>query len=325
MGIRLLTLAIACGLTLLAPAGLPATPEDRPETPPTDPLEPSRQEARSLLQAGDLAASRARWLAILEAVPGDPEALHDLAGIAAGSGDLEVALGRYRQLAELPDEKVDALFNSAILLARLGRDGEAFGILDQVLRDEPDYPRGWLLLGEIALRLGRIPDAERSFRNASELVPEDPAPFEGLAEVHARRQEGKAALQALRRAEELDPGDPERAEREGDLLAAQGRVKEAQVAYGRALAGLKTEDTVAAALHAARLASRIGNRGEASAAVERALRRNPFHEEAKRMARELGMRSPDPPVGLPDLFRPGSRDPSPAVLPAREARAGVAP
>lgn len=84
--------------------------------------------------------------------------------------------------------------------------------LQQRLREEPDNDQGWFSLGMLYREARRFPDAERAYRRAMELRPQNADYAAYLAETLLLMSGGDPPAEAetlLRRALELQPGNPQ--------------------------------------------------------------------------------------------------------------------
>lgn len=73
----------------------------------------------------------------------------------------------------------------------------AEGLIERVLRLEPDFVPGLIDAGSIAARRGDLPEAARLFVRAGELQPDDPTPRFNLAETYRLLGEQDAAAREL--------------------------------------------------------------------------------------------------------------------------------
>jgi tetratricopeptide (TPR) repeat protein len=62
---------------------------------------------------------------------------------------LESSLRSYDRAIALNPHSADLRYLKALLLKMTGRRGEAQGLMEAVLRDEPRYAKGWVLLAEL--------------------------------------------------------------------------------------------------------------------------------------------------------------------------------
>jgi tetratricopeptide (TPR) repeat protein len=85
------------------------------------------------------------------------------------------------------------------------------------------------------MRLQRVDEAQKHYRNALVLDAKSVDAYRGLAKAKIQARRYGEAVAALRKALELEPGDPNLLRLLGDLLVAQGRHAEGMDAYRRLL------------------------------------------------------------------------------------------
>ena len=131
------------------------------------------QDALAHHQAGRLREAEALYRALLEAEPGNSEALH-LLGVAAH---------------------------------QLGRHDEAAGLIGRAIAANPARPEFHSNLGEVQRALGRHAEAERCFRAALALDPGLAAAHGNLGHALLAQERFEPAAASYERAAELDPGN----------------------------------------------------------------------------------------------------------------------
>ncbi|HEY3186257.1 MAG TPA: tetratricopeptide repeat protein, partial [Solirubrobacteraceae bacterium] len=209
---------------------------------------------------------------VTELRPGDYGAEYHLGLVALRQGRLDDAVRAFRLIGSRPGAGHGAFVNLAYALERSGRLEEARGALEEAERLAPNDSAVRLALGILALRRGRVADADQHFREGAGLwgARQRPAAFfhyAGLAAAlradHDRAvtllQEGVAAhphcavlynnlavaLERRGRHAEAsaaadrgtleDPTLPQLHKNTGDLLYRGGRYEEALDAYQRAV------------------------------------------------------------------------------------------
>ncbi len=98
-------------------------------------------------------------------------------------------------------------YRQAIKHLRKNNYAEAVRSMDQVIKDEPNHAQHYKFRAEIYRIWGKLDRSVRDYQRMTELVPESPVAFNGLAEVYLQRGEYPRALEAARKAHELAPGD----------------------------------------------------------------------------------------------------------------------
>lgn len=193
-------------------------------------------EGLDALQAGDLAAAEAAFLASLAALPGRPSTLTNLGAVRLKQGRAADALAPLQQALQVEPGNVEARAHLGLALGDLGRDAEALACFDELLHLAPSH------------------DAARFHRALVLLRLERPA-------------EALAVFDALLAAA---PGVAETWLRQGQALHALGRIDEALASLGRAIQLDAT--LVPALMHRAGLLKDLGRPDAAAADYEAALR-----------------------------------------------------
>jgi len=231
------------------------------------------QEGLSHHRAGRLADADRAYRAILEAVPGDPDALH-LRGLIAGqSGQPDVAVDLIRDaIARRPGVGVYHA-NLAATLERAGRFGEAEAEARRALQYSPDSPTAMFTLANALCSRDQHEASIEVYRRTTRLRPGDFAVWSNLGTalgVLGRHDESAAALtEAVRLV-------PDRAEVVANLAGAlrlSGRQEAAREAYLRALA--LDPALVTARADLGRLELEAGEPAAAAVTLSEALARRP--------------------------------------------------
>ena len=109
--------------------------------------------------------------------------------------------------------------------------------MEKVIALDPKHATALNYLGyTFADRNIRLPEAEKLILRALEVRPDDGYFLDSLAWVHFRRGDFQRAEGELLRALKLVPDDPVVLEHLGDVLQAQGKVKDAAAQFEKAIA-----------------------------------------------------------------------------------------
>ncbi len=185
--------------------------------------------------------------------PGTEEAFERMQAKLIGFLTPHIALRRY----SAEDTSVAARYGRAIALYRRNDIGNALSQLNQLLRQEPNNPYLYELIGQISLEHGRIPEARQAYQRAAQLRPDDALILVALAQAKLATDnpaDNRSAIADLTRAVTIDRGATPMAWR---LLAT---------AHGRA------GDIGMASVALAEEALAQGNQAAARQQSERALR-----------------------------------------------------
>ncbi|HET7275670.1 MAG TPA: DUF4388 domain-containing protein [Longimicrobiaceae bacterium] len=176
---------------------------------------------------------------VLDLEPENREARFHLGLIGLRSGEDQVALSYFMELAELGSRSASTFHNMALALERLGRQSAALVAVEEALRLAPNSPQILLSRAILLLKTGRAPEAAAAFGAYREVLgdheklPSAYFIFATIAEAAAGRDE---------RAEAIGYEGLERYPSAGRLLVAAGAVHErrgewdeAEALYSRAV------------------------------------------------------------------------------------------
>ena len=222
--------------------------------------------ARLLETRPAMAEAQAR--AILEAVPGHPEAMLLLARALRLQGDLTGALAILEPLAKAQPRWAAVHLELGLARARAGRSRDAVVALDHAVALKPDLAEAWRSLAEqrrvlgdsagadaaearhiagsvndpelmaagAALVAGRLAEAEQALRDILKARPEEVAAIRMLAEIATRLGRYEDAEALLTRCLELAPGFVPARHNLAVALYRQTRAGEAAIEVDRLLA-----------------------------------------------------------------------------------------
>lgn len=160
-----------------APSPAPRPPvkpsEVRQPAPPPVPQETGRaKEARRFfrlgqmrMRSGDLSGAVEAFRKALGLKPDYREARLNLGAALIRAGKFAEAEQELLPLVET-DPSPGVLFNYALALRGLGREGEALEVVERILAAHPGYARAHLLRGELLEAEGAYPEAAQSFLEA---------------------------------------------------------------------------------------------------------------------------------------------------------------
>ncbi|EDY16835.1 TPR repeat-containing protein [Chthoniobacter flavus Ellin428] len=186
-------------------------------------------------QAGRLPEAEALYRQILNAQPGQPDALHLLGVVAHRSGRPEIAVELIQQALNAAPQHVAAHFNLGNALSELGRMEEAADAFGRATELQPDYAQAHHNLGSALAKRGRFDEAIAAFQRAIELKPDYASAYNNLGlalKAQARRDE---ALAAFQQAIALQPDHAEAHFNLGNIFREWARPQEAMTAFRRAL------------------------------------------------------------------------------------------
>ena len=166
-------------------------------------------------------------------------ARQNMAELLRKQGRYEEAAASYREALARDASYALAHAGLGISLYELERYEEALASMDHALALSPDSPRmGTLhvLTGRALQAMGRFDAAERRFRRAAGLDPDNAAPLVDLSRLRIAQRRFDEAGQFLRRAFELASDDVVALHNVAEAHRKQGRYKEAIESYRAVLA-----------------------------------------------------------------------------------------
>ncbi|MEA2755901.1 MAG: hypothetical protein QOJ54_2190 [Aliidongia sp.] len=231
--------------------------------------EPALQRAIQLHKQGLLDQAEEIYRSIRPAHPKYFEALHLLALVRAARGDHAEAFQMLSNaLKAQPDDAV-AWANFGLVQIALGRCEAALASFDRALALKPDYVKAFKDRGDALLDLARPEAALASFDRALALKPDDAALCNKRGVALQRLGRLAEALASYDRALALQPGDAALLNNRGSALKDLGRLAEAMSSYDQALT-LKP-DYAAAHDNKGLLLMALGRFDEAGDAIGRAI------------------------------------------------------
>ena len=160
------------------------------------------------LQAGNPARAAEVALALVAERP-DDLALLQLAGTALeGSGQLEQAATRYREVLAADPDNLPARLGLASVASRSAGEDEALRLYDEVLAEDAGNVKALAGRARIAAAAGRLDEAVQWLEKARVHGPDTVAEHIYLIDIYPRRGENDRALQVATALERRRPEDP---------------------------------------------------------------------------------------------------------------------
>jgi tetratricopeptide (TPR) repeat protein len=184
---------LAAVLTMAAPAAFPEPPK-------------SRAEALAALKNTDTAtrAEAVVWIAnrgTMADVPLLQERLRDESAFVRSFAEQ----GLWLLWTRSGDAAIDGLMAQATEAMQSGRHAEAIKILDQVVKNKPDFAEGWNRRATVYYLTG---DLKKSIADCDEVLKRNPGHFgalSGLGQIYLQLEDEETALKWFRRALEANP------------------------------------------------------------------------------------------------------------------------
>jgi tetratricopeptide (TPR) repeat protein len=201
--------------------------------------QPTSAEALNLkglitAEKGDLEAAKFFFDKALKENPKLAGAYVNLGYLYQRQGQPQLALKSFQSAAELIPGDAEALLNAAVILA----DGKQYQEAAQALSKVPEKnrtTRHWEVLGRVHVTLGDYAEAEREFGKVLEKEPESVETLRSLSGLALRRDDVKAAWDYIARARRSAPNSAQILYEFGQISMAANYVREAILAFRRAL------------------------------------------------------------------------------------------
>jgi tetratricopeptide (TPR) repeat protein len=194
------------------------------------------QEARESYRTGKLAEARSACERILQAQPGDADALTTMAAIAADERKTEEGM-RWASLAAAADPVAPG---PHYVMGRLcqddGRLAEAEAHYRRSLSLKPDQAKAHNNLGAVLQIQGQLQAAVESYRRALELDPSLPQANQNLASILRDGAAAENAITGFQRLLQENPRDAQAHTDLGNVYRELGRHRDAIASFGRAIA-----------------------------------------------------------------------------------------
>ena len=190
-------------------------------------------------QAHAYQGPEALWRDTLEKNPGSWMAHNNLGTLLRAQGKVDEAILHYRLASEIeggiPGPRSFSFYNLGNALGQKGDFAEAERAYRRALDLKPDDARTMNNLANVLLAAGRPEDAAKWYRLVLEEFPSWAPARVSLAEALRRTGAPDEALEQARAAIAADPASADAHRLEGQLLAARGRAKEAAASFRESL------------------------------------------------------------------------------------------
>jgi superkiller protein 3 len=192
-------------------------------------------EARSAAEAGDRARAEHLYREMLAAGENDVRAYCNLGVLALLEQRSDAALGWLEQAVEVDPEHARSHLNLGMALQLEMRNAEAIAVLRRAATLDPQLAEAWNNLGYVLAQDDQPESAMAAYQRALELQPGYAVAAQNLSVLlanHGIPQEGEQLLRQLPLALAQEPGILFHL---GEMLRLQGKLEEAQAAYGECL------------------------------------------------------------------------------------------
>ena len=166
------------------------------------------QAAVAAMQAGQFDQGIQYCQAVLQAMPGQPDAQHLLALNLSKKGDIAAADQAFRDAARNNPRIHEVLNNHANMLRRAGRTGEAITLLRAATKKNPTFAEAWFSLGLALADQGALAEADQAYRHCLKLNPAHIQTMTSLGGLLNRQERYEEARVILDQALDLQPQNP---------------------------------------------------------------------------------------------------------------------
>ena len=160
--------------------------------------------ARFLFALGDTKASKAILVKLITKYPNSYLGHQTLGKVYEYEGGMRRAIDEYVAAVDIKKNDYDSYYKIANLLNELGKKDEAVEMLQNLVKNKPDYYEGSCLLGELLCEQERFKEAANVYEAALRFRPEDFELYYNLGIVYTRLNEFDIAKQMYERAAEIN-------------------------------------------------------------------------------------------------------------------------
>lgn len=160
--------------------------------------------ARILFSLGDTKAAKAILVKLVTKYPNSYLGHQNLGKIYEYEGGMRRAIDEYVAAVDIKKNDYDSYYKIANLLNELGKKDESIEMLQNLIKNKPDYYEGSCLLGELLCEQERYKEAVNVYEAALRFRPEDFELYYNLGIVYTRLSEFELAKQMYERAAEIN-------------------------------------------------------------------------------------------------------------------------
>lgn len=208
--------------------------KSRRGAPSSGTVNPLLAHATRLHQSGSLNEAEAAYRDILVGNPDDPDALHQLGLLIAGSRSAQDGAAMMARAVALRPGFAEAEFNLGTILHQEGQVSSAIEHYEAALAARPGFEEAAFNLATAQLDIGLYGSAEASFANLLEAAPQHAKALNGLGVALQEQGRIDDAERAFRRAREADPREIDAYTNLGNLYYDRGEPEAARTAYAAA-------------------------------------------------------------------------------------------
>lgn len=195
------------------------------------------------------------------------------------NGNLQAAESIYRQILHLDADNPEALHLLGVIAYQQQDYAKAATLIGRALARKPNFADAHSNLGNVFREMGRVDEAEKSYRKALEVNPTFTMAHYNLGNILMNQKRFDEASQSFDRAIATNPRLAEAYINRGIAWKELGRLKEAEISYRKALA-LKP-DLAIVHFNLGNVLLEMGCPEKATACYQQALKLAPAYTEAR--------------------------------------------
>ncbi|GAB4243409.1 MAG: hypothetical protein OHK0028_21900 [Deltaproteobacteria bacterium] len=184
----------------------------------------------------------------VKAAPKDPAAHWKLAKASLDAKDVRTAYSELQKTVELDPANFEALGKLGEIYVMAGKREEAAQIADNLVRNRPKDPQGYILQSGLAVRAGKVDEGIAKLKKAAELDPKRIRTLLAIGNLYLLKKDRKGAREWYDKALAADPNAVEVHVTRGNFFFASGERDEGEKEYRKAISLSKEKETLRIAL-----------------------------------------------------------------------------
>jgi len=184
----------------------------------------------------------------VKAVPKDAAAHWKLAKASLEAKDIRTGFAELQKTVELDPNNFEALGKLGEIYVMAGKKDEAAQIADNLVKNRPNDPQGYILQSGLAVRAGRLDEGIAKLKKAAELDPKRVRTLLTIGNMYLLKRDRKGAQEWFDKALAADPGSADVHVARGNFFFASGERDEGEKEYRKAIELSKEKETLRIAL-----------------------------------------------------------------------------
>ncbi len=184
----------------------------------------------------------------VKAVPKDPAAHWKLAKASLEAKDIRTAFAELQKTVELDPNNFEALGKLGEIYVMAGKKDEATQIADNLVKNRPNDPQGYILQSGLAVRAGKVDEGIAKLKKAAGLDPKRVRTLLTIGNMYLLKKDRKDAQEWYDKALAADPNSADVHVTRGNYFFASGERDEGEKEYRKAIELSKDKETLRIAL-----------------------------------------------------------------------------